>query len=78
MSDTSVTVTISGDIFKGFFIQARDATTDAWIGQWVETPNTKQHPECSAVTHADPRDKQHATLIWKAPDNVQGRQVYFT
>ncbi|GLV40967.1 uncharacterized protein CBL_04491 [Carabus blaptoides fortunei] len=75
---TQVSVTISGDIFKGFFIQARDVATDAWLGEWIQTPNTKKHPECSAVTHADPRDKQHASLLWQAPRNVQPGQVYFT
>lgn len=72
-----ITVTISGSSFKGFFLQARDSNTNAWIGSWAQTPNTNTHPECSAVTHADPREKQQATLIWNAPPNTRG-QVYFT
>ncbi|XP_046436162.1 putative defense protein 3 [Neodiprion fabricii] len=74
---SQITVTIEGAAFKGFFIQARDARTDNWIGSWAQTPNTNTHAECSAVTHADPRDKQHATLIWNAPHDARGR-VYFT
>ncbi|XP_076226532.1 uncharacterized protein LOC116431237 isoform X1 [Nomia melanderi] len=68
---------ISGSTFKGFFIQARDPETDKWIGSWAQTENTSTHPECSAVTHADPHVKEHATLVWNAPPNAHGR-VYFT
>lgn len=72
-------VTIQGaEYFKGFFIQARDVATNQWIGEWVETPNTKRHPECSAITHADPREKQQATLLWQAPQTGHGGKVYFT
>ncbi|XP_057653432.1 reelin domain-containing protein 1 isoform X2 [Diorhabda carinulata] len=75
---TQITVTIQGVAnFKGFLIQARDVVTNEWIGQWVETPNTKIHPECSAITHSDPKPKQAATLVWQAPKNSRG-QVYFT
>ncbi|XP_071864561.1 putative defense protein 3 [Bombus fervidus] len=74
---SQITVTISGSSFKGFFLQARDPDTDNWIGSWAQTDNTNTHPECSAVTHADPYVKQHATLIWNAPPNARGR-VYFT
>ncbi|KAI4460217.1 cytochrome b561/ferric reductase transmembrane [Holotrichia oblita] len=73
-----ITVTIQGrEHFKGFFIQARDAGTNEWIGEWVESPNTKIHPECSAITHADPKPKNEASLIWKAPRTGHGN-VYFT
>ncbi|XP_044258931.1 reelin domain-containing protein 1 [Tribolium madens] len=76
---TQITVTIQGaDYFKGFFIQARDVASNGWLGEWVETPNTKIHPECSAITHADPKPKQQAVLVWQAPHNVQPGQVYFT
>ncbi|CAH1374195.1 hypothetical protein MTP99_015569 [Tenebrio molitor] len=76
---TQITVTIQGgEYFKGFFIQARDVASDGWLGEWVETPNTKIHPECSAITHADPKPKQQAVFVWKAPHNVQPGQVYFT
>ncbi|KAF2894391.1 hypothetical protein ILUMI_11782 [Ignelater luminosus] len=72
-------LTIHGsEYFKGFFIQARDVASDGWLGEWIETPNTKKHPECSAITHADPEEKQQATLIWQAPKNTPGGQVYFT
>ncbi|XP_013190257.1 putative defense protein 3 [Amyelois transitella] len=75
---SAVTVTIEGsEPFKGFFIQARSIETDEWLGSWEEAPNTTIHPECSAITHADPRDKNRATLVWRAPPNTQGR-VYFT
>ncbi|XP_076544678.1 ferric-chelate reductase 1 [Osmia lignaria lignaria] len=74
---SQITVTISGAPFKGFFIQGRDPDTNSWIGSWAQTENTNTHPECSAVTHADPEVKQHATLIWNAPPNSRGR-VYFT
>ncbi|CAD1473700.1 unnamed protein product, partial [Heterotrigona itama] len=73
---SQITVTIDGSSFKGFFLQARDLDRDSWIGSWAQTDNTNTHPECSAVTHADPYVKQHATLIWNAPPNARGR-VYF-
>ncbi|XP_019877695.1 reelin domain-containing protein 1 [Aethina tumida] len=76
---TQISVTIQGqDTFKGFFIQARDVATNEWIGEWVETPNTKIHPECSAITHGDPKPKAQAVLLWQAPRNVPHGQVYFT
>ncbi|XP_050081651.1 putative defense protein 3 [Anopheles aquasalis] len=74
-----IQVTIHGhrDVFRGFFLQARDAQTNEWIGTWYETPNTKSIPECSSITHADNRDKEQATFVWQAPKDRQG-QVYFT
>ncbi|KAF7990949.1 hypothetical protein HCN44_000754 [Aphidius gifuensis] len=72
-----IKVAIRGDTFKGFFIQARDAKTNEWLGRFAQTPNTKVHSECSAITHADPKDKKEATLVWNAPTTGQG-QVYFT
>ncbi|KAM3967182.1 putative defense protein 3 [Aphomia sociella] len=75
---SAITVTIEGaEPFKGFFIQARSIESDEWLGTWEEAPNTTIHPECSAITHADPREKTRATLVWRAPSNAQGR-VYFT
>ncbi|XP_041970971.1 putative defense protein 3 [Aricia agestis] len=72
-----ITVSISGAIpFKGFFIQARSVETDEWLGGWEDTPNTTIHPECAAITHADPRNKTRATFLWRAPSK-HGR-VYFT
>ncbi|CAG9840066.1 unnamed protein product [Diabrotica balteata] len=76
---TQITVTIQGvSNFKGFLIQARDVASNEWIGSWIETPNTKIHSECSAITHADPKPKQSATLVWQAPQNTRGGEVYFT
>ncbi|XP_011305937.1 putative defense protein 3 isoform X2 [Fopius arisanus] len=75
---TQLTVTLrGGSYFKGFFIQARDSKSHQWIGTFAHTPNTKVHDECSAVTHADPKEKEEATLIWDAPATGKG-QVYFT
>ncbi|CAO1422809.1 unnamed protein product [Diamesa tonsa] len=74
----SISLTITGkDVFRGFFFQARDAKTQEWIGEFIESPNTKTIPECASVTHADNRDKSQAVLVWKAPDSQQG-QVFFT
>jgi Reeler domain len=70
-------VTVTGEIFRGFFFQARDAKTQGWVGEFVEVSNMKVLPECSAITQADNRDKTQATLVWKAPDNREG-QVFFT
>ncbi|KAJ6637204.1 putative defense protein 3 [Pseudolycoriella hygida] len=73
-----VQVTVEGsDLFRGFFLQARDADTNEWIGTFKESPNTKLIPECSAITHADPKDKQAAVFLWNAPQHKKGR-VYFT
>jgi hypothetical protein len=69
-------VSITGAPFKGFFLQARDSNTNEWIGSWTQTANTKTHAECSAVTHADPREKEQASFVWNAP-NARGN-VYFT
>jgi len=63
--------------FRGFFLQARDANSNEWIGEWVQSDNTKTIPECSAITHSDNRDKLGAKLVWKAPQNKRGN-VYFT
>ncbi|KAG7308256.1 hypothetical protein JYU34_006935 [Plutella xylostella] len=72
-----ITITIEGsEPFKGFFLQARSAETQEWLGSWEAAPHTTVHPECAAVTHADPRDKARATLLWRAPGG-HGR-VYFT
>ncbi|XP_061396371.1 putative defense protein 3 [Musca vetustissima] len=65
------------ELFRGFFIQARDADSNEWIGEWLHSENTNTIPECSAITHGDNRDKLAAKLIWKAPQNKRGR-VYFT
>lgn len=71
-------MTIRGnEHFRGFFIQARDADTNEWIGTWQDSQNTKTIPECSSITHADARDKEAANLIWNAPQHRSGR-VYFT
>jgi hypothetical protein len=64
-------------VFRGFFLQARDANTNEWIGEWLESPNTKTIPECSAITHADNRDKTQAVFLWKAPAGKSG-SVFFT
>lgn len=75
---SQIQVDVGGhDVFRGFFLQARDAQTNEWIGEWVESPNTKTIPECSAITHADNKDKERATFIWTAPKDRQG-QVYIT
>lgn len=66
-----------GPVFRGFFLQARDAHSNEWIGEWVQSDNTKTIPECSAITHSDNKDKLGAKLIWKAPQNKRGN-VYFT
>lgn len=77
-SGQRIELTISGhDVFRGFFWQARDASTNEWIGEFLPSANTKVIPECSSVTHADPKDKTQARLIWQAPNNKQG-QVFFT
>ncbi|XP_063704140.1 putative defense protein 3 [Culicoides brevitarsis] len=73
-----IELTISGhDVFRGFFFQARDANTNEWIGEFLPSANTKTIPECSSVTHADPKDKTQARLIWQAPKDKQGH-VFFT
>lgn len=71
-------VTVRGrEFFRGFFLQARDAETNEWIGSWQDSQNTKTIPECASITHSDPRDKEGANLIWNAPQHKSGR-VYFT
>ncbi|CAD7084942.1 unnamed protein product [Hermetia illucens] len=72
-----ISATSTKDPFRGFFLQARDVETNEWIGEWDESPNTKTIPECSSITHADPKDKIGATFVWKAPQDKAGH-VYFT
>ncbi|XP_055324065.1 putative defense protein 3 [Sitodiplosis mosellana] len=73
-----IQITVRGpEYFRGFFIQARDAETNEWIGTWQDSQNTKTIPECASITHADNRDKEGANLIWNAPQHKSGR-VYFT
>jgi hypothetical protein len=74
----SVAVTITGDVFRGFFLQARDVATGAWVGTWEEAPNTKGLPECAAITHGDNKDKVQAIVVWTAPPKSPGGQVFFT
>lgn len=77
--EETIQVTIEGvrDVFRGFFLQARDPVSGEWVGEFVESDNTKSIPECASITHADNKDKTRATFIWKAPAYRQG-QVYFT
>ncbi|XP_053681862.1 putative defense protein 3 [Sabethes cyaneus] len=74
---TQIQVDVSGhDVFRGFFLQARDAQSNEWIGEWIESPNTKTIPECSSITHADNRDKERASFVWNAPKNGQGQVLF--
>lgn len=71
-------MTIVGhDVFRGFFLQARDAQSNEWIGEWQESSNTKTIPECASITHGDNKDKAQATFLWNAPKSGEG-QVFFT
>ncbi|CAL4059793.1 unnamed protein product [Meganyctiphanes norvegica] len=72
-----ISVQISGGPFKGFFVQARDAITNDWIGEWVQQDNNKVFPECSAVTHTHPGSKNKVSLTWRAPHGAGSGKVYF-
>lgn len=68
-----------GQPFRGFFLQARDAETNEWLGTWEEhKPYTNGLPECSSITHGDNKDKAQVTLTWRAPQHTRGGEVYFT
>ncbi|XP_063221825.1 putative defense protein 3 [Bacillus rossius redtenbacheri] len=74
----SVVITsLDGTPFRGFFMQARDAASDEWLGAFEAAENINLLPECSSITHADNKDKLQATLIWTAPAQGMGN-VYFT
>ncbi|PSN54265.1 putative defense protein 3 [Blattella germanica] len=75
---SKITVTIKGDTFRGFFLQARDVAQNRWVGTFEEAPNTKGLPECAAITHGDNKDKLQATVVWTAPEDTPGGQVFFT
>ncbi|GLH10999.1 Putative defense protein 3 [Gryllus bimaculatus] len=79
---SKIAVTVDGGpynaTFRGFFLQARDAASNAWVGAWDPTPGTSPLPECAAITHGDNRDKLQATLVWSAPPDAPPGQVYFT
>ena len=57
--------------FKGFFIQAVD-DNGRWIGTFDKTPFSVSHPECSATTHHENREKQEITVIWRPPEGLYG------
>uniref|UniRef100_A0A1E1WYL2 Putative secreted protein n=1 Tax=Amblyomma aureolatum TaxID=187763 RepID=A0A1E1WYL2_9ACAR len=71
----TVTVTLAGHPFKGFFIRAFDENNKE-IGQFETTGESKPVTECSAVTHTNNADKMTVQVLWKAPAGTQG-QVHF-
>lgn len=68
---------VGQDVFRGFFIQARDGRTNEKIGNFVNSTDINLLPECSGITHNDNKDKSEASLNWQAPQHIQG-QVIFT
>lgn len=68
---------IGQDVFRGFFIQARDGRTNEKIGNFINSTDINLLPECSGITHNDNKDKSEASLNWAAPQHIQG-QVIFT
>lgn len=54
-------------VFRGFYVQALDAKSGRPLGRFLELPNTKLLSDCATITHADPKDKLFAFLVWQAP-----------
>ncbi|XP_069957158.1 ferric-chelate reductase 1 [Cherax quadricarinatus] len=73
---STIQVYIEGPPFKGFFIQGRDAHTNEWIGEFDKSDDTESHPECSAVTHGNPRPKSRVILTWRAPLDRSGTVTF--
>ncbi|XP_072039608.1 putative defense protein 3 [Amphiura filiformis] len=76
-----IEVTIYGELFQGFLLQARVKDTTTPIGQFTLIPYLLQPRDCNAtsdsVTHKDPRDKPNGTtLTWTAPSHKFG-DFYF-
>ncbi|KAG7170899.1 Ferric-chelate reductase 1-like, partial [Homarus americanus] len=67
---------INGPPFKGFFVQARDALTNEWIGEFVKTKEVESFPECSAATHNTTPPKTKMLLTWLAPRDRTGNVIF--
>ncbi|XP_045621587.1 putative defense protein 1 [Procambarus clarkii] len=71
-----IQVFIEGPAFKGFFIQARDVQRKDWIGHFEESDDIVSYPECSSVTHGNPRPKSRVVLTWVAPLDRSGTVTF--
>ncbi|KAK2706518.1 putative ferric-chelate reductase 1 homolog isoform X2 [Artemia franciscana] len=72
----------SPGLFKGFLINARDATTNEVIGTFeVPLDDSGRLMKCSGgtqngVTHANNARKQRVVLTWQSPANFEGDVVF--
>jgi len=62
--------------FKGFLVQALDPVSHQVTGCFITGPGMNSLKECAAVTHADPRPKKSANLVWEAPYNKEGEILF--
>lgn len=65
-----------GANFRGFLVQALDASTHSPVGEFLAAQGMKPLKECSAVTHSDPRPKKAVNLVWQAPSNHAGQVIF--
>uniref|UniRef100_A0A1B0CAY6 Putative reeler n=1 Tax=Lutzomyia longipalpis TaxID=7200 RepID=A0A1B0CAY6_LUTLO len=73
---TTITVTIDGDSFSGFYIRAFDEATREPLGSWEESTSLHAMDRCNAAIQADRKDKKSVELKWNSPPGRSGR-VYF-
>jgi len=65
-----------GANFRGFLVQALDASTHSPVGAFLPAQGMKPMSECSSVTHSDSRPKKAVNLVWQAPSNHAGQVIF--
>uniref|UniRef100_A0A1B0CAY5 Putative reeler n=1 Tax=Lutzomyia longipalpis TaxID=7200 RepID=A0A1B0CAY5_LUTLO len=73
---TTITVTIDGDTFRGFYIRAFDEASREPSGTWKESTSLHAMDRCNAAIQADREDKESVELKWNSPPEGSGK-VYF-
>nr|WP_207290970.1 reeler domain-containing protein [Acinetobacter baumannii]MBO0619159.1 hypothetical protein [Acinetobacter baumannii] len=78
-SDSSVTLTLSGEVFKGFVFRSFDENDDPINGQFVSgrglrTLNCDSYRD--TITHRNPRGKSNLNLVWHPPSGYEGTVIF--
>lgn len=53
-------------------MQALDARTNEFIGEFITGEGMQAMKECSGVTHSNSKPKKSAQLLWQAPHDRSG------
>ncbi|XP_067140700.1 putative defense protein 3 [Centruroides vittatus] len=77
--DNSITLTLSGDDFKGFVFRAFDGSGEPVDGQFEEKTGLRTI-NCDSikdtVTHVDANDKSTFEFVWYPPTDVTGSVIF--